>query len=115
MAGAYSECARANYPGFKELAGLCSLFVLQRLRLVAVRDLNPTRPQSLGHFAHEVDGQQAIRHPRVPNLHLIRKAEPLLERDRGDTAIQVSLAFRLGLVARHDQQVRLGHDRDLIR
>ena len=92
----------------KELAGLRSVHLLQRLRLVAVRDFDTTQPQSLGQFAHEVDDQQAIRHLRIANLHVIRKIEPLLERDRRDTPIEVLRAFRLGLLARDDQQVRLG-------
>src|SRR5437868_12053859 len=58
---------------------LRGLLLLDSLRLTVVRDPDSTRLQCLGHFTHEVDGQNTVCHPCLANLYMVRKVEPSLE------------------------------------
>src|SRR5690348_7386062 len=74
-------------------------------------DLDPARPQRLGHLPLQLDGQQAIDKIGASHLDVVGKLEATREGAARYAAIQ-ELAFLLGALALagHHQQVRLHGD-----
>ena len=78
-------------------------------------DRDRLRLQRLGHFAHQVDRQQAIVEACILDPDEIGQLEPALEAAGGDAEVQIGrLVAVLVLLAPDGQQVLLGDDLDLV-
>jgi hypothetical protein len=96
---------------------LLRLIVLsERRRTIVGCDLDPAWLELLRDFALQRDCQQAVLEARARDLHMISKAEALLEGAGGDAAMENLHALRLRmLLAVHEERAFLLDDLDLVR
>ena len=70
---------------------------------IGVPDRNTPRLHRVGHFANQIDDQQAVLERGLLDLHIVGEVEHPPERPGGDAVIQVFALFGVGLLALDDQ------------
>jgi len=64
---------------------------------------------------HELESQHSVIEARASDLYVIGKRELPLEPACRNALVEILLLFRIGLLARNHEQIRLGRNAQLIR